>query len=46
MYVCLLSKPIELYHSTTYFGVFAISLQIFTNVMETLGPVHATKSMV
>ena len=22
MYVCLLNKPIELYHSTTYFAIF------------------------
>ena len=35
MYACLLNKPIELYHSTTYFATFYISLQIFNNVMET-----------
>ena len=35
MYVSLLRKPIELYHCTTYFAVFLIFLQIFTNVMET-----------
>ena len=35
MYACLLNKPIELYHSTTYFAIFYISLQIFNNVMET-----------
>ena len=28
MYVCLLSKSVELYHSATYFAVFLISLQI------------------
>ena len=45
MYVCLLNKPIDLYHSTTYFAVFSISLQIVTNVMETPDRVHVTKSM-
>ena len=40
MYIYLLNKPIELYHSTTYFTIFLISLQIFTNVMETLDRVH------
>ena len=33
MYVCLLKKPIELSHSTTYFAVFLISLENLTNVM-------------
>ena len=46
MYVCLLNKPIELYHSTTYFAIFYISLQIFNNEMETPDRVHVTKSMV
>ena len=46
MYICLLKKPIELYHSITYFAVFLISLQIFTNVMETTDRVHVTKFMV
>ena len=46
MYVCLLNKPIELYHSTTYFAIFYISLQIFNNVMETPDRMHVTKSMV
>ena len=46
MYVCLLNKPIELYHSTTYFAIFYISLQIFYNVMETQDRVNVTKSMV
>ena len=46
MYFCLLNEPIELYHSTTYFAIFYISLQIFNNVMETPGHVHVTKSMV
>ena len=46
IYVCLLIKPIELYHSTTYFAIFYISPQIFNNVMETLDRVHVTKSMV
>ena len=46
MYVCLLNKPIELYHSTTYFVISYISLQIFNNVMETPDRVHVTKSMV
>ena len=45
MYVCLLNKPIELYHSTTYFAIFSISLQIFTNVMETPDGVHVTKAV-
>ena len=46
MYVCLLNEPIELYHSTTYFAIFYISLQILNNVMETPDRVHVTKSMV
>ena len=46
MYVCLLNKPIELYHSTTYFAIFLIPLQIFNNVMETPDRVHVPKSMV
>ena len=46
MRVCLLNKPIELYHSTTYFAILSIPLQIFTNVMETPDGVHVTKSMV
>ena len=46
MYVCLLNKPFELYHSTTYFAILYISLQIFNNVMETPERVHVTKSMV
>ena len=46
MYVSLLNKPIGLYHSTTYLAIFLISLQIFTNVMETPDRVHVTKSMV
>ena len=45
MYVCLLNKSIELYHSTTYFAIFYISLQIFNNLMETPDRVHVTKSM-
>ena len=45
MYACLLNKPIELYHSTTYFAIFYISLQIF-NVMDTPDRVHVTKSIV
>ena len=44
-YVCLLKKPIELYHSTVYFAVFLISLQIFANAMETADCVHDTKCM-
>ena len=43
---CLLTKPIDLYHSTTYFAIFYISLQIFNNVMETPDRLHVTKSMV
>ena len=31
MYACLLNKPIELHHSTTYFAIFCISFQIFNN---------------
>ena len=46
MYDCLLNKLIELYHTTTYFAIFYISLQIFNNVMETPDRVHVTKSMV
>ena len=46
MHVCLLNKPIELYDSTTYFASFSISLQIFTNAMETQDGVHDTKSIV
>ena len=46
MYVCFLKKPIELYHSTTYFAVSLISLQFFTNVIETAGRAYVTKSMV
>ena len=46
MYACLLNKPIELCHSTTYVAIFNISLQIFNNVMETPDRVHVTKSMV
>ena len=43
MYVYELKKPIELYHSTTYFAVLLISLQIFTNVIEGADRVHTTK---
>ena len=46
MYVRLLTKPIELYHSTPYFAIFKISLQILTNVMETPDRVHVVKPMV
>ena len=46
IYVCLLNKPIELYHSITYFVIFKISLQIFNNEMETPDRVHVAKSMV
>ena len=46
MYACLLNTPIELYHSTTYFAIFDISLHIFNNVMETSDRVHVTKYMV
>ena len=46
MYACLLNKPIELYHSKTYFAIFYISLKISNNVMETSDRVHVTKSMV
>ena len=46
MYVCLLKKPIELYHSTTYFAASLISPQIFINLMETADRVHVTKSVV
>ena len=46
MCVCLLNKPIELYHSITYFAIFLISLQIYNNEMETPNRVHVTKSMV
>ena len=46
IYVCLLNKPIELYHSATHFAIFYISLPIFNNVMETQERVHVTKSMV
>ena len=45
-YVWLLKKTIELYHSTTYFAVFLISIQIFANVMETTDLVHVTKFIV
>ena len=45
MYICLLKKPIELYHSITCFAVFLISLHIFTNVMKAADRVHGTKSM-
>ena len=45
MYACLLNKPIELSHSTTYFAIFYISLQIFKKVMETPDRAHVTKSM-
>ena len=46
-YVCLLAKETdELYQSTIYFVVFLISLQIFTNVMESRGRVHVTNSIV
>ena len=44
MYICLLKKPIEFYHPTTYFAVFLISLPIFTNVMEPADHVNVTKS--
>ena len=46
MYVCLLNKLIELYHSSTYFAIFSMPLQIFTNVMETPDRVQVKKSMV
>ena len=46
MYVRLLNKPIQLYHSTTYFSIFQFSLQIFSNVMETPDLVHVTKFVV
>ena len=46
MYARLLNKPIELYHPTTFFAIFYISLRIFNNVMETPDRVHVTKSMV
>ena len=46
MHVSLLNKPIELYNSTTNFAIFSISLQIFTNAMETPDGVHIIKSMV
>ena len=46
MHACLLNKPIESYHSTTYFAIVYISLQIFNNVMEKPDRVHVTKSMV
>ena len=46
MYACLLNKPIELYHFTTCFAIFYISLKIFNNVIETPDRVHVTKSMV
>ena len=46
MYACLLDKPFELYHSTTYFAIFFIYLQIFNNVLETADRVHVTMSMV
>ena len=46
MYVCLLNKPIELNHSSTYFAIFYISLQIFNNVVETPDHVHVIKSIV
>ena len=46
MYICLLRKPIELYQSTTYFVVFLISLQFFTNGMDTADHVYVTKSVV
>ena len=46
MYVCLLNKPMELHHPTTYFAIILISPQIFTNVMETPDRVHVTKSIV
>ena len=46
MYACLLDKPIVLYHSSTYFAIFYISLQIFNNVMDTPDRVHVTMSMV
>ena len=45
-YVCLLKKTNELYHSTTYFTVFLISIQIFADVMETTDLVHVTKFVV
>ena len=45
MFVCL-KKTIELYHSTTYFAVFLISIQIFANVMETTDRVHVIKFIV
>ena len=34
-YVCLRVRSIELFCSTTYTAAFLISLQIFTNVIET-----------
>ena len=46
MYVCLLNKPIELYHSTTYFDISLIFLQILTDISESPDCVHFTKSMV
>ena len=46
IYVFLLNKPIELYHSITHFDIFEISLQIFNNEMESPDRVHVTRSMV
>ena len=32
--LCLLTKPIEWYHSKKYFTVFVISLRIFTIILD------------
>ena len=40
LYVCLLKKPIELYHSTKHFAVFLNFTRDFTNVMETANRVQ------
>ena len=45
MYVYLLKETTEFNHPATYFAVFLISHQIFTNVMETADRTHVTKSM-
>ena len=46
LWMFALKKTIELYHSTTYFAVFSISIQIFYNVTETTDRVHVTKFIV
>ena len=45
MYICLLKKLIELYNSITYFAVFLIYLQIFTNVMGTADRVQSCRQV-